>query len=437
MTEYDVLIIGAGAAGLMAAKELSAAGKKVLVLEARNRIGGRIHTILDAGFSIPVEGGAEFVHGELELTKAWLQKAGISLTAMDATTYEVRNGELLSGNEFMNDIGVLVKKLDTLKEDMPFAAFLEKHFADEHYRSLVESAIKFAEGYDAGDTQKLSSIALREEWNTSEDITDYFVDTGYSALMQYLSNEVKAAGGEIRLSTIIKEIHWQEGRVELIDENRANYVAQACIITIPLGVLQSSPSNRGSVTFYPPVTEQTEAIQALGFGAVTKLLMEFKTPFWHHTYAEQEGVRQMPGVGFIFSEALVPTWWTRLPDQTPLLTGWLAGPPAEALKDLSEEELLEKGLDSLAELFRFSKEWIRGELLTAQVVNWAKDPFACGAYSYPTLGAVNAIKVLSEPLVNTLYFAGEAIYNGPAQGTVDAALDSGRKAAICLLNNIK
>jgi monoamine oxidase len=99
--------------------------------------------------------------------------------------------------------------------------------------------------------------------------------------------------------------------------------------------------------------------------------------------------------------------------------------------------LLEKGLDSLAELFRFSKEWIRGELLTAQVVNWAKDPFACGAYSYPTLGAVNAIKVLSEPLVNTLYFAGEAIYNGPAQGTVDAALDSGRKAAICLLNNIK
>jgi monoamine oxidase len=437
MTEYDVLIIGAGAAGLMAAKELSAAGKKVLVLEARNRIGGRIHTIHDAGFSIPVEGGAEFVHGELDLTKAWLQKAGISLTAMDATTYEVRNGELLSGNEFMNDIGVLVKKLDTLKEDMPFAAFLEKHFADEHYRSLVESAIKFAEGYDAGDTQKLSSIALREEWNTSEDITDYFVNTGYSALMQYLAKEVKAAGGEIRLSAIIKEIHWQEGRVELIDENRANYVAQACIITIPLGVLQSSPSNRGSVTFHPPLAEQTEAIQALGFGAVTKLLMEFKTPFWHHTYAEQEGVRQMPGVGFIFSEALVPTWWTRLPDQTPLLTGWLAGPPAEALKDLSEEELLEKGLDSLAELFRFSKEWIRGELLTAQVVNWAKDPFACGAYSYPTLGAVNAIKVLSEPLVNTLYFAGEAIYNGPAQGTVDAALDSGRKAAICLLNNIK
>ncbi len=429
MTEYDVLVIGAGAAGLMAARELSAAGKNVLVLEARNRIGGRVYTLPEGEFSIPVEGGAEFVHGNLELTSTFLQKAGIALQAMDATTYEIRQGELLHNNEFMEDIGVLVQKMNTLTEDIPFSQFLEMHFADQKYRSLVESAIKFAEGYDAGDTHKLSSIALREEWNTSEDITDYFVEGGYGGLMQFLAKEVTQAGGEIKLSVVVKEINWQAGRVEVVAEQAETFAAPACIITVPLGVLQSAPENRGSISFNPALQQHGQAIQAMGFGAVIKMLLEFNAPFWHDEAAKLQGVRQMEGVGFIFSDATVPTWWTRLPDTTPLLTGWLAGPQAEELKELSDEALLRLGLDSLAELFTTSTVWLEKQLIKYRVFNWPKDPFACGAYSYPTLDALNAINVLSTPIENTLYFAGEAIYKGPAQGTVDAALDSGRMAA--------
>jgi monoamine oxidase len=436
MAEFDIIIIGAGAAGLMAARELSKAGKKVIVLEARDRVGGRISTLSGHGFSVPVEGGAEFVHRDLELTQALLKEANINYYPMEGKTYQVKDGVLYQDEEFIDDIEVLISKLKLLKEDMPFADFLDQYFTDKKYRNLVESAIKFAEGYDAGDTQKLSSIALREEWKNSEDIEDYLIPGGYSQIVNFLAEEIRKAGGAIYLSSIVKEVRWQKDRVEVIDEKGQYFVAGKVIVSVPLGVLQSEPDKRGYIHFLPELTEKRAAINQLGFGGVIKILFGFRLPFWENSLAENQSIQQMRDLGFLFSEAFVPTWWTRLPDKTPVLTGWLAGPQANEVCHLSDDELIDKALGSLSSLFKADTSYLQELLVARHVMNWPADPFALGAYSYPTIGAPEARKILREPVENTLYFAGEAVEDeGPAQGTVEAALLSGMHIAQDILNS--
>jgi monoamine oxidase len=138
----------------------------------------------------------------------------------------------------------------------------------------------------------------------------------------------------------------------------------------------------------------------------------------------------MPHLGFLFSDAPVPTWWTQLPHPAPVLTGWLAGPDAARHQHFTESQLQDMALDSLASLFDVDKRFLEQQLLKGQVVNWFTDPFSYGAYSYATLNTPDAKKTLNQPLADTLYFAGEALYEGAEMGTVEAALASGTQAAM-------
>src|SRR5688500_6574289 len=113
----DVIIIGAGAAGLSAARTLSAKGKSVCIVEARDWIGGRIHTMKGEGFSVPVEAGAEFIHGNLPLTQTLLKEANVSYQAGNGQTWNVEKGKLSKGDLFDKDWDVLIQKLSQLKQD--------------------------------------------------------------------------------------------------------------------------------------------------------------------------------------------------------------------------------------------------------------------------------------------------------------------------------
>ncbi len=432
MQHTDIVIIGAGAAGLMAAYELTKAGKQVLVLEARNRLGGRIHTLYDAGFSVPAEAGAEFVHGDLPLSLQLLKEADIKNRQMQGTTWEVENSILKKSETlYMEGWDVLLEKLSRVTEDQSIEEFLNTHFSDEKDAALKQSVIGFVQGYDAADTTKASTLALREEWMSEDDAPQHRMPDGYGKLVQYLANETQRREGKIALNTWVTHINWQAGHVTLTTRDGETHQANRVILTLPLGIWQAKPGNEGYVAFEPELSEKRDAAQRMGFGQVIKFLLEFRRPFW-----EEKGetpTRKMPNLGFLFSDATIPTWWTQLPQPIPLLAGWLAGPNALQYQSLSQEQLLKLAIDSLAQIFDTTPAFIQNELRHGEVFNWTTDPLTQGAYAYATVGGAEARQLLAQPVENTLFFAGEALYEGPEMGTVEAALASGKAVAEQLL----
>jgi monoamine oxidase len=141
-------------------------------------------------------------------------------------------------------------------------------------------------------------------------------------------------------------------------------------------------------------------------------------------------------MGWLFSAAPIPTWWTQYPDNTALLTGWLAGPKAENWKDAGDSAILFEALKAISNFFAMSPEMVSQLLAYSLVTNWINDPFSLGAYSYATPETPQARKQLSLPLENTLFFAGEALYDGPEMGTVEGALANAMQVAKLVLDNI-
>ena len=146
MEKFDVVIIGAGAAGLMAAKILCNARKKVGILEARGRIGGRVHTFMKSGFSKPVEGGGEFIHGNPGLTISLLKQAGIKYYETEGELWQLKNNKLVKRKDFIEHADQLMKKLKELKQDISIAELLEKYFTDEKYNEMKISLQQYIEG---------------------------------------------------------------------------------------------------------------------------------------------------------------------------------------------------------------------------------------------------------------------------------------------------
>jgi monoamine oxidase len=128
----------------------------------------------------------------------------------------------------------------------------------------------------------------------------------------------------------------------------------------------------------------------------------------------------------------VPTWWTQHPQPHPVLTGWLAGPRADAVAMLSSDDVIARALASLVQNFAVSPEWLKGMLVAARAINWGADPFARGAYSYATPATRRVLARLDWPDAR-VWFSGEAFYGGPEMGTVEAAFASGWQAAQAIL----
>jgi monoamine oxidase len=419
MNEFDIIIIGAGAAGFIAARELSKAGNKVLILEGRDRMGGRIHTVKQKNFSIQIEAGAEFIHGDLPLTQELLKEAGIPFYSNAGKTYRVKKGELIEALDFV-DFSVLSSRLNKLQQDMPFAEFLDKYLNEEKFQGLKESVIRFVEGYDAADIHKVSSFALREEWKSEGASNSYYIEGGYGRLINFLCGEIKKTGCIIYLLTIVKEIHWEQSRVKVICHNGDRYYANKAVITVPLGVLQSKSNSKAHIYFSPELPEKQMAINSIGYGPVIKIFLEFNEAFW------EERVNEL---GFLLSDTPFTAWWTQLPDKTPILTGWLSGPNIDKMESIDNHFLIEKALDSLSYSFGINRSFLEKKLLAKQVINWKTDPFSLGAYAYAKVGSDESIKIMNAPVENTLFFAGEALYKTNSMGTVEAALQSGLQAA--------
>lgn len=407
----DVVIIGAGAAGLYAANLLSKQGKKITILEARDRTGGRIQTLHDPAFQLPIEAGAEFVHGDLQLTLKLLKEAGIEHYETAGELFRANNGQLEKQDDFVEDESELLKKLKSLEQDMSVKAFLEKYFAGEKHEDLRKSLTSFVEGYDAADASDASCFALLQEM-LGESNKQFRVKGGYSRLITHLENECRKAGCTIHLSTVVTDISWRAGEVVIATAGNKIFTAPKAIVTVPISILQLEQIN---ITPMPPAVQ--ESIQSLGSTGVIKFILQFREAFWKKS------------LGFVFSDEVVPTWWTQLPEKNAIITGWMAGPTSVKHKDETDEELLNKALQSLANIFSIDIDSLHSKLLYAHVLNWANDPFTRGAYAYEKIGAQYAKRILNAPLANTLFFAGEALHEGPERGTVEAALLSAERIA--------
>ncbi|MBL4675601.1 MAG: FAD-dependent oxidoreductase [Mucilaginibacter sp.] len=424
MKKNTVLIIGAGVAGLMAAHLLSKAGKKVTVLEARNRTGGRINTVNNESFFKETELGAEFVHGDLPVTLALLQEADISYRSANAEMWRYKDGRFDENSMVIEDWDMLMQRLDEQQEDIPVWDFIEQHFPGERYEELRNSVWSYVSGYDTADPRNASTFALRNEWEHEEMEAQHRVQGGYCNMISYLSHSCKNNGGEVFLNAVVKHINWRPGHVVITLTDGAVYEAEKLIIAVPLGVLQAEAGETGAIHFEPSIGSHTTAIQQMGFGAVIKLLFAFEDAFWLDV--DHVNIDKM---GYLFSEEEIPTWWTQVPDQSKILTGWVGGPAAWDKAGKTDIEIRDEGLQSLANIFKIDTDELKGKLIAYRIMNWTADPFTRGSYAYDKVETAQSRKVLGKPVEDTIYFAGEYLYSGTAMGTVEAALSSGKIVA--------
>ncbi|NCD71281.1 flavin monoamine oxidase family protein [Mucilaginibacter agri] len=425
MKNADIIIIGAGAAGLMAARLLTQAGKKVLVLEARNRAGGRIHTVSDDAVG-HIELGAEFIHGDLPVTLELLDKAGIKYNHAGGEMWHFRDGKFSVGDEEMDGWDKLMDCLNQLKEDLSISSFLQDYFPHEKYQPLKKSVLRFVAGYDSANPDKASAFALREEWQNEDNGAQHRLEGGYGLMIDYLVKEIENHGGAIQFESAVKSVDHSTGTVTAI--NGSVYEADKVLIALPLGILQLPAGNPGAIEIKPSIKEHQFALQQIGFGAIVKVLLKFDEVFW-----EQIGGHDLSNMGFILSEERIPTWWTQVPKHQPILTGWLGGPVAKEYEHAPDEELFEYAIKALSNIFGISYEEIESKLVAHYVVNWTVDEYTRGSYAYDTTTSVKAREVLNNSIDNKLFFAGEYLYSGPSMGTVEAALTSGKKAAESIL----
>ncbi|UEG54582.1 FAD-dependent oxidoreductase [Mucilaginibacter daejeonensis] len=429
MENTDVLIIGAGAAGLMAAYTLAKAGKKVTVLEARDRTGGRTNTIYRSHFFERAELGAEFIHGNVPITLGLVAEAGLS--------YHHAGGEMwrFDGGKFQKDTGMiegwdeLMQKLDEQQEEVTLNQFLDTHFVNESYKELKDQVRRYASGYDTSDPDRVSVLSLRKEWQAEDDDAQYRIDDGYCALIRYLTGAIKAAGGVIYLNAALQRLQWEKGSVTAHTADGSVYEAKQLLFAVPLGVWQAPEKAHGKFQIEPPITEQAAALDRMGFGSVIKVLLQFKEAFWVDQPTGDADQGSMRDMGFLFTEEVIPTWWTQAPATSELLTGWLGGPAADDWKDRTDEEILMQALTSLGNVFSHDAEGLKNDLIAWHVANWSAEPYTYGSYAYDTVDTVRSQQILNTPVQETLYFAGEFMYQGTAMGTVEAALTSGKLAA--------
>ena len=382
----------------------------MLVLEARDRVGGRCWTRRVPGLDIPVELGAEFIHGEAAATHALLAEAGIA--AVDSTREQryLDRGRLRRMNAFA-EAQHAVRKAPESEKDISFATLLARTRVSQRTKTFARMMVQ---GFDAADPARVSARSIIEEWGEGGSLgaSQPRPQGGYGTLFDWLAHSVAAHGARLRIDSAVRAVEWKRGKV-LVKGDSFAFRAKHAVVTLPLGVLQSN-----QVRFSPSLEAKRKALGKLASGPVIRVAMRFHRRFWE---------ARAPQIAFFHvPEAPFPTFWTPLPMRAPLLTAWAGGPKAARLTGSSKEKLVAAAIRTIEAAFH--KEKPREQLDSVLVQDWQADAFARGGYSYVLVGGEGARERLAEPLEDTLFFAGEATDTEEA-GTVAGALRSGERAA--------
>jgi monoamine oxidase len=435
---WDVIVIGAGIAGLAAACDLAHAGRRVLVLEARDRVGGRVHTLHDDRAGVPVELGGEFVDRTDNDAWALAQRAALAGVDVPDEHWYVERGRADTQGDFWHPVQRELARARR-RPDRPFAAFLRERFPGGEHAQLRERATAYVEGFHAADAARASTHELADAeqavgFGGNEQVV---LVRGAGALAAELARTIERNGSRIRLATMVARVRWRRGdvRVEAVSAHGEPAVvrARAAVVTLPLPLL-AAPAARGSVRFEPALTAKQDAAGRLAMGSACKLVLAFAGRPWEAGALRGENGRiGVERAKFVHTpDSVVPTWWTALPVRAPLLTAWAAGPAARRLARLDPRERLAQALAAIALAARVPVRELRRDLREVWHHDWDRDPHARGAYSYVPVGGRGAREQLAAPLQRTLFFAGEATSVDEAS-TIHGAFASGRRAARELL----
>jgi monoamine oxidase len=420
MNKERVIIIGAGASGLIAASEIS--GRcNVTILETKNQIGGRIRTLpMKTGDGL-IESGAEFVHGDTPVTTKLVNEAGLKLIKLDGKMLRKHGKEWTEEQDMIEGWDELVEKMKGQRKDVTMDDFMQKNFAGDKYADLRRHIKAFVQGFDVANTSEVSVQGLYKEWSNESD--QLRIETGYGSLIRYLEHKCIDQGCAILTGKTVNQIDWQKNEVTVYTSNGEKFHSNKVIITVPLSVL-TDLNGKASINLTPPADEYIAAARKIGYGTVIKVIFELEKQIWKNK------------TGFIFSEEMIPTWWTQYPVNNNLITGWAGGPVAARLSQHTDDELLEISITSLSNIFGTDRHEMRNIIVHSYVFNWSNYDESLGAYSFPTPDSVFARELLNTPLAGTVFFSGEGLYDGPYSGTVEAALSSGSKTAAALLKTV-
>jgi monoamine oxidase len=424
-SSQDVLVIGAGMAGLTTARALAEAGRDVTLLEAGSRAGGRIHTIHDGDEVIEL--GAEFVHGKPPELWFLIEEAGLETYEINGSHVSFENGQLQTGTAEKDEQDqrfAILAKLETRPEspDLSFADYLDQQQIPADQRQRL---IAYVEGFNAADHQLISIAALGMQ-QAAEDAIEadhlFRLRHGYDQLPLFLASKITSAGGRILFDTLVERIDWTPGHVRIsahANDQPALFEAKQAVIALPLGVLQQN-----AVTFAPTPDAIHEA-HRLRMGHARRFTLIFRERFW--AYLQPAALADL---SFLFSFAsMPPVWWTPHPAQSNALTGWIGGPWSEALANHTPNQLAEDACRELARIFSLDLAYVSSQLLLCHTHDWQNDALTSGAYSYIPAGALDACSKMTLPADHTLFFAGEHTDTTGHWGTVHGAIRSGLRAA--------
>lgn len=433
MIRCDVVVVGGGVAGLAAAGRLAEAGRRVILLEARARLGGRVHTVLDPAGEHPIELGAEFVQGRSTDLVQMLHRARLPLRVVPEQHQRVAR----DGTKRFPDVDALADRLleSTLPAlgDVPVAQAIRHLPPADFSLEEIEALTDYLEGFHAADLQRFGTATLAENQAavTRDGPRVVRLEGGYGRLVSALGSWLDPDLVQVQTETMVTALHWQTGKIVVEarqpDENMIELAAPQAILTVPLGVLKAGKEGEGAMDLAPLPTGWREALGALEMGAARRVDLGFDTAWWMEP--------NRPASTFVHGrDQPFPVWWTTEPPSLPFITGWIGGPRAEAMAGRTHDEVARLALQSAASIFGRTVQMLEAQVRAVYTHDWSTDSFSRGAYSYGGVGAFAARETLRRPVAGTLFLAGEALTGDGLNGTVSGALTSGLQAAATLLD---
>ena len=431
-SKLDVIVVGAGAAGLAAARRLSEAGARVIVLEARSRIGGRVLTIHDQRSPAAIELGAEFLHGEAPEVREIARKAGLSAVDITGDRWVGVHGRFSRANDFWQRIDRILSQADPQRTpDRSLAEFLAGKPGGRRFAGDRTLAREFVEGFHAAELERISERSVAGGGNPGEDPSEQRIGRlieGYDALIDWLAAPLRS---KIRLNRVVAEIEWSRRSVRVrarTKRGRAErFEARAVLVTVPVALLHPSARGRGTIRFAPEIPSLRDAASCLEMGHVQRIVLMLDRSLVRLMNEQRQ--QQLAALSFLHaSKAAVPVWWTSYPLESGILVGWAGGPAALEIEEGSRS-FRAVAVDSLAESVGVDARTIDRHVHRAFTHDWSRDPFSRGAYSYCLVGGSDANERLARPIRGTIFIAGEAANREGRTGTVHGAIASGQEAA--------
>jgi monoamine oxidase len=410
----DVIVIGAGIAGLTAAQILQKSGVNVKVLEASERMGGRIFTLRNWSEN-PIELGGEFIHGDRSAWAELLESLQVELYNFtdDYDEYYVIDNQLviesyLEGNEeYERAVDFMEEIYEGSGENINLRAFMEQHNFSPAMLNLLESWISVEYGTDTKNIQLAALIETAEKWNSG--YTNYILpEIGMDEVLEKVFQEIIPL---IHFNQVVEKIDYSQEEI-IIKTPTESYSADKVIITLPLGVLKKYQTT----LFEPALPESKQlAIKDLGIDFGMKIILKFNEPFWDEY------------LGDVFGGTLVPDYYpSAKTDEEAILTAYVMGERAKFLADKSGEAV-NLILEELCAIF--NSRLPNFNFIEAYIMDWGSAPYALGAYSYPSASAQKNREILAENIAQKLFFAGEASNTFGHPATIHGAMETGYQSA--------